>query len=150
MGDLVYFKYTDHCTRCHQAFADDAVMFMEHETIVYQLLGEGEYAFPITDVQTVPVCESCLSVKEQAETRHEVACLGCGHCMSLGNNWRVTVCSDRCAQRVRRASRRTKSITCTVCKTVFETARTDAKFCSGPCRQWSYRLRQKVMGKTQD
>ena len=139
----VYIKYTDHCTRCHQPIADDAVMFMVRETIAWQIIsGEGADAIPITNVETVPVCERCLSVKEQAEYRHDVKCLGCSHRMSITTYNPARVCSDRCAQRVRRRRRRIKNVKCTVCKTDFKTARADARFCSGQCRQWAYRLRQ--------
>lgn len=144
MTAYAYFKLAGHCTRCHAEFSAEAAAFMVRENVVWQTLGEGEFSVAISNQETVPVCEPCTTVKEQAADRTEITCGGCGQRMLVGRDWRTRHCSDRCAQRVRRKIRRFKNATCAVCKTAFKPARSDAKFCSSQCRQWSYRLRRSV------
>jgi hypothetical protein len=150
----VYFPPSGgHCTRCRKPFAADAPAFMVRELVGYGLIGSEEkgYAYLGSEWATVPVCEPCGTVKEQADAgqhgQKETVCKSCGirmiHC-----DWsyyrRHNVCTPRCAQRVRRRARREQrpEQTCTVCKTMFQPKRADAKFCSSACRQWAYRLRK--------
>ena len=60
----------------------------------------------------------------------------------LGGRPTCHTCCNACLRRAVRKKRRIKDLTCTVCKEEFATARKDAKYCSGACRQWAYRLRE--------
>jgi hypothetical protein len=55
----------------------------------------------------------------------------------------VLTCSEACARRIRRDLRqRTRPLVrCCACRESFQPTRSDARTCSSPCRQWSYRQR---------
>ena len=82
-------------------------------------------------------------------------CLGCGETIKVPQNWRrgpkssssqiivgALCCSNRCHQRARRKYRERWPQRCGVCKNQFTPSRTDARYCSDPCRQWAYRRRK--------
>jgi hypothetical protein len=117
----------DHCARCRKIFGQGETIFVVRKRIVYQV--------------PIPVCDLCVRARERTTSVHEGMCQGCGRRILSYNQ--KTVCSERCAQRVRRAWRhRERSLTaCTVCKSSFGPARKNAKFCSHACRQHDYRIR---------
>jgi hypothetical protein len=132
-----YFKLAGHCTRCGDPFGGNhATAFMVREYVVWQVLG-GIAA--LCQYETAPVCEACVTVKEQANATVATTCKGCGLPM-LAPEWRIKqTCSTRCAQRELRLRLRHKKRMCATCGLKFETTRTDAKFCSGACRKMAYR-----------
>ena len=97
-----------------------------------------------------PLCGQCASPEELAYAHATGECPGCGIAMCFSPRdayaTRWVACSTRCYQRAWRRSRRVKQRTCEVCQTTFSTARTDARFCSGVCRQWAFRLRRRATG----
>jgi hypothetical protein len=121
------------CTRCH-----------------YEL---GETAYMVRETRYVPVCEVCVTGAERNYQRDWVTCAGCGRRLSVPR-WRTsrltslmdgghparTTCNNACLRRALRKKRRAKCRVCTVCRDEFTSARGDAKYCSGVCRQWAYRL----------
>jgi hypothetical protein len=105
----------------------------------------SDTAFMTTDKWdgAVPVCESCAT-NLKAELRRPMECPGCGLVLSVptSREWRhIKACSNICYQRGRRKSQRFKQLVCETCKTAFQSSRKDAKFCSGACRQLTYRRR---------
>jgi hypothetical protein len=64
-------------------------------------------------------------------------CAGCG--CRRGVNFVKGQCWA-CYQRAWRAARRHKQRPCSVCGQMFDTTRTDARFCSNACRQKDYRF----------
>jgi hypothetical protein len=137
---MVYFKQAGRCTRCKEPFGGNRVTaFMVSETIAWTVLGGGGYQMALTQREIVPVCEACATVSEQAAAARSVNCKGCGMPMLTREYWRGVTCSSRCAQRWLRLRRREKRRICQACGLQFKTARTDAKFCAGACRQKAHR-----------
>jgi hypothetical protein len=100
----------------------------------------------------------CKDCRSRDDAHSEVACAFCKRPMhdtvfrSCGFQLRHYSCCRRCemsdtnsrvnaAARERRAAARGPSRQCEVCGEAFETKRSDAKFCSGMCRQKAYRRR---------
>jgi hypothetical protein len=136
-----YFIKADHCTRCHEPLASSA--YMVRNRVVVRMIGDD---FHIYRKQKVPVCEACTAPAEAALCVNNKPCPGCGLGMKCDGN--VRYCSERCAKRLLRQRRqhwRPKKF-CAVCKTSFKPKRSDAEFCSGPCRQWAYRRRRAPSG----
>jgi hypothetical protein len=90
-----------------------------------------------------PVCDSCVSPKEQDAAKKQAPCLGCGQRMMLPGHGKA-ICSNRCAQRARRAARRASvRAHCANCGVMFTPSRSDARHCSNACRQAAYRAKDK-------
>jgi hypothetical protein len=131
-----YWVQAGHCTRCEEPFSGNrATAFMVAEYVCWQVLGD----WALCQHETVPVCDACVTPKEQAAATRSIACKGCGMPMLTREQWQGVTCSERCAQRERRLRNRHKSRVCVTCGLRFKTTRTDAKFCSGACRQKAYR-----------
>jgi hypothetical protein len=87
------------------------------------------------------VCAGCVTPGEAAEATVASVCEGCGQLMM--SPVVVATCSDRCAQRERRARRRqSRRLFCANCGDVATGLNRDAKFCSARCRQAAYRRRK--------
>jgi len=95
-----------------------------------------------------PVCKECSG--NTWRYRNPKPCEGCQRSVyrEQGNrDHRRCFCCDACRKRVavvdaREKRRRTRSTQqCATCGEMFEPPRTDAKFCSSPCRQRAYRTR---------
>jgi len=141
-----YFKRAGHCTRCHTAFGANATVYMVMEHVVYALIGPPGDELAVGQHQTVPVCEKCLTVREQPHSgvRFEtMTCGGCGCRMAFDSKLRVSACSERCAQRIRRGRKQRMGTdrTCQ-CGKAFTPARSDSLFCSVACKQRAYRRRR--------
>jgi hypothetical protein len=139
---MAYFKYTDHCTRCHALLAEDAIAFMVSEDVIWQVIGAPGDQLGMFQSEVVPVCFACLTEHEATQLNlSEKICQGCGRKMMVPPKYSGAFCSTRCAARARRARGRMKAQRCIVCHKSFQTTRTDASFCSNACRQHAYRLR---------
>lgn len=134
---VVYIKKNDHCTRCHKPF-NSRLMFMVRECVAWKTFSNE---FAVTNTEIVPVCGGGATTAESAQATRQATCKGCNAPMLTPPSWQKDICSSRCEQRAHRARRRTPSRPCAVCKIEFVPKRSDAKFCSGACRQWAYRLR---------
>jgi hypothetical protein len=152
--------HTDHCTQCGARFRRRDTLYMVQRDVPWSWS-----AFEGTTYSTVPVCEVCIKDSGDfgcdydgtadeleityfapgLETAFERACEGCGRRMLTPRDahYIPTVCSTRCAQRVRRRHRQQQrpKIACGVCKTMFRPKRADAAYCSSGCRQKAYRTR---------
>jgi hypothetical protein len=138
---MTYFKNAGHCTRCGEPFITDTSVYMVREEVAWAVYGDTAF----TQQETVPVCAGCATVKEQAHAVVSLECQGCRQRMLAYDSFqRIVICSDRCAQRLRRKLRREnrEPQTCSICKLSFQPKRSDARFCSNACRQWAYRLRR--------
>ena len=94
----------------------------------------------------VPTCEECAPEKDKASlAQHGVVtnCPGCGIQVTHDWRWLRRCCSESCARRLRRkrAQESRQQRPCTVCQAMFRPRRSDAEYCSSPCRQWAYRRR---------
>jgi hypothetical protein len=154
---MPYFKRSGHCTRCEERFDVDATVFMVREILIMGACSTGARSYLRT---TVAVCEKCLTDEEQEKLRlllmtspnpkrqlHiETTCGGCGQRIMTvakprkGQRWPVRVCSDRCAQRIRRrpAGKWLVERKCQ-CGELFMPKRSDAIYCSAACKQRAYR-----------
>ena len=103
-----YLKQAGHCTRCEAPFAADAIIYMVREVVVWAVFdGEG-----LSQMETVAVCEKCLTVTEQTQSTEAGNCGGCGHRLMLatkpkyrdGRQYAFTACCNRCAQGIRRSN----------------------------------------------
>ena len=138
-----YFKNAGHCTRCGEPFGGNATAYMVRERIIWRWHGDGH---PMDGIfwqfETVPVCDPCVTEAERENAAADTACEGCGQRMRCHKYDPRTVCSDRCAQRVRRRRHRASvRAVCTVCNETFTPKRGDARCCSNTCRQRAYRQR---------
>jgi hypothetical protein len=135
----VYFKNAGHCTRCDEPFGGNATAYMVREDVAWTVL-DGYTA--LTQQETVPVCDACVTAQELAKATIDATCVGCGQRMRLNIHWRKATCSNRCEQRERRKRYRAQVRNlCTICFKTFQPKRGDAKFCSSACRQRAYRRR---------
>ncbi|SRR5712692_7367009 len=129
------------CGLCGSALAADAPVWLE-----------GIYGGPnifghITRWQA-PVCEGCHL--KQARWCTPQPCEGCGrpvHYRPSYRRRRHVHCSARCAWTATNRRRSTATAAarrkaCTVCGTVFDAPRRDARTCSPACRQRAYRQRR--------
>ena len=105
--------------------------------------------------ERVSICGLCWVDSNAPSTVKKLKCLGCGETIKVPLNWRTgpksafsqiivgaLCCSNRCHQRARRMHRDRWPQRCEVCKEQFTPRRTDALYCSDPCRQWAYRRRK--------
>ena len=103
--------------------------------------------------ERVSICGLCWKAEHRREPRERFsrACAGCGEpMMILGlSGWHDAVCSNRCHQRHRRKLNRPR-LRCAACKKYFTATRTDARFCSNACRQWTYRRRERTATNYRD
>jgi hypothetical protein len=143
--------------RCHYC----AVPFESDETVVIVRGSERNHPFLIVPLEWVSVCVACAEPDELKAACYQTVCEGCGQPM-LTPNWVPSfssifsasrpgsrVCSARCAQRYRRRQRESRDeVRCSVCNIGFRPRRADARFCSGACRQWAYRLRNHLTATT--
>ena len=128
------------CQYCGVNFAPDETVIMVRDWWLY-----GDWA---------SVCAGCADPEELAASKRRDTCRGCGQPMLIPRRQsrlnprtgecraiRSQVCGKRCEQRYRRQLQREsrKEVHCTVCALPFVPKRSDAKFCSGACRQWTYR-----------
>jgi hypothetical protein len=142
-----YREVAGRCTRCHYLFDGPAYMVLDGaESINGRALGW----------HVSPVCTTCVTREERDAPHRNSDCPGCGRLLYFplrrvsrrtslsGGDQRplATTCSNACFRRSLRKKRRIKNLTCTVCKEKFASVRKDAKYCSGACRQWAYRLRE--------
>jgi hypothetical protein len=154
-----YLEMVGRCTRCHYQLGDEAYLVREQvQGTSYFHKDDVNFEHPLfATVRStlVPVCRMCTWDEELAHNRYWVNCAGCDRRLSVprwktgrvaslmggGHPTRHT-CNNACLRRALRKKRRVKDLTCTVCKEEFASARKDAKYCSGACRQWAYRLRE--------
>ena len=131
---VLYFKRAGHCARCAQPFGDRTTAYMAAEIFVVResagaAVRRREIAF---------VCAGCVTPGEAAEATVANVCEGCGQLMQ--SPVAVAICSDRCAQRARRARRRREGRqVCAGCGKAFVPGRAGARFCENACRQSAYR-----------
>ena len=130
----------DHCTRCEEPFAFGVPAFVVSERLICEVLPNG---VGIWKAERAPVCERCLTPKD-GPFPHEATCAGCGRGLRYRGRRPVSACSSHCAQRARRRFRKRLPLArhCTVCGESFQPTRTDARYCSSPCRQAAYRRRR--------
>ena len=133
----VHYRNGDgHCARCSGELLRVIIVRTPH--------GDGG---PGAHMHLKPLCGQCATPHETAYADTTAACPGCGIMMNFSRRDAYTTrwiaCSTRCYQRAWRSSHRIKTRTCEVCRTEFPSPRKDARFCSGACRQWQYRLRRK-------
>jgi hypothetical protein len=91
-----------------------------------------------------PVCSSC---KSEYEAFYARSCDACGRPVhNLYSTYRrLTFCSEVCQTKARAAQARNTrreargSQTCEGCSKIFNSTRTDARFCSVACKQRAYR-----------
>jgi hypothetical protein len=135
------------CGLCGKAFGAGAVMWRGETTVSRD---PGAYPF------LVPMCDQCRSrdpaLAWDAEWTDPEPCESCGRPVRnrkpLSPRRRYVTCSEACRLRVqrsreseRRALARLK--VCATCHEPFEASRSDAKYCSAPCRQKAYRRRRR-------
>jgi hypothetical protein len=138
MDGICYQERAGHCTRCWEKFGGNLTAYMVWERTVWEAIGES----CIHQDKWTPVCDACASPKELAATTKHATCAGCGQRLMVCPNAAISTCSNRCAQRRRRARRRTAArAVCDACNLVFTPKRSDARFCSDACRQRAYRER---------
>jgi hypothetical protein len=147
-------KYTwwpqphEHCQRCGNAMGENETAFMVRQRVAIANYGTEDDPFPLTDWLPVPICQTCLTPKEQAQDRVESICAGCSRLLSIPDGVTCTkrwiYCSDRCRRRMARKTHRQKLRLCKTCGNSFQSPRKDARYCSSACRQWSYRRRRSV------
>jgi predicted nucleic acid-binding Zn ribbon protein len=154
-GPSLLCRKRNHCAVCAQPFAPGAIKYLG------QRIGR-RWRSPIgncprVQIDTVPLCESCLNQSEREMLEQPVwaeyrwydsaePCPGCGHPMRLGfpssrRGRTRRVCSVACALKLYRAKRRVTTAICPVCTEAFEPRRKDSLYCSSACRQLAYRQR---------
>jgi hypothetical protein len=119
--------------------------------VAFMVKSKGWWFWPFD-----PVCSICVTPRERERHAIERDCRGCGQRMMFAevrrHHWYRPrpeplcrfVCSDQCYQRDRpqaSASGEAADVH-RLPGHVHAQARRDAKFCSGPCRQWTYRRRK--------
>jgi hypothetical protein len=129
-----------HCAQCRQALAAT-------DPVWRKSLYMGPGFFGSRRDTIAPCCRRCTPAKA-GEYLGPEPCGGCGRPVYTEDDRRMRVrviCSDKCRQQVRareaRELRRLDPIPCETCGEIFEPARSDARFCSGACKQAAYRRR---------
>ncbi len=127
-------KAPTHCRRCQGALADTVIIVPQD---------------PLVWTKLLHVCEQCATQEELNWAKTQVICPGCSRTLFVPYQWnahRRRYCCDDCGERARHKARRIsrkagrmKTHVCPVCKSEFQSARRDARFCSNACRQWTYR-----------
>jgi hypothetical protein len=139
---VLYFKRAGHCTRCAQPFGDRTTAYMVAE--IWRARESAGAAVMRREITLV--CAGCVTPGEAAEATVASVCEGCGQLML--SPVAVATCSDRGAQRERRARRRrARRQFCPVCYEAF-LARRAAQYCSNACRQRGYRRRKAAKAAT--
>lgn len=134
----VFIERAGHCTRCWTPFGGNLTAWMVWERTAWEIFGDGA----VHQDKFTPVCDACVTPKEQARATKNSSCLGCGQRMAVDPRFAVRVCSNRCEQRERRARKRSgRRATCANCGSIFPPKRRDVRFCSNACRQAAYRRR---------
>jgi hypothetical protein len=128
-----------HCAQCRQAIGAG-------DPIWRKPLHMGPGFFGGSRYWIAPCCRRCTP--HQEDYLGPRPCGGCGRPVYTKDDRRVRLrilCSDKCKQQVQareaRELRRLDPIPCELCGEVFEPARSDARFCSGACKQIAYRRR---------
>jgi hypothetical protein len=136
-------KTCSHCAKCGCTLTPEAAVWITSLPIK-PLFGQRVWYL------AAPVCEQCAGPRARSRPARP-----CEHCQRLVHHqnrfrgWR-TFCCETCesAVHVREArARRAKARgtrQCETCGETFEPTRTDARFCSSPCRQRAYRRRKAV------
>jgi len=137
-----YRRTSGHCQRCFAPIVGGQTVVMVREHLIYEELAGGRC---ICTEEWVAVCSACAKPAERAAATKEDFCRACMQQVMRPPEWRVrvTVCSNRCAQRYRRRQKsdRRLSLPCSECGTRFRPNRSDARYCSAACRQRAYRDR---------
>jgi hypothetical protein len=126
------------CARCHHPLGNAAYMVKEtvYAGAIAADLGGYQRSF-------VPVCPECATFEElDNQYRQRVVCGGCGRQLRVPAGRYRWFCDDACRRVAGRRDRRYKQLICKGCNTSFTSARVDAEFCSGACRQRAYRQRR--------
>jgi len=98
----------------------------------------------------VPFCETCVSGFHPSWMEMRTTPIACaGGCGALVSSWgleRFVACSSRCAEITQRERRLVshEPRACEGCGEEFTPTRSDARYCSGACRQEAYRKRKLV------
>lgn len=125
------------CTRCWGAIGGNAAANMVWERVAHTMFVGGLAVH--TDKWT-PVCDACLTVKEQAAATRTRICVECAQRMTAPLTCVSEVCSSRCYQRRLRARHRASArAVCATCAQGFAPKRSDARYCSNACRQKAFR-----------
>jgi hypothetical protein len=131
------------CARCRKRVSDGAPIWRVS-------IGYGLMYYPPA-VQSW--CAACAATLAGRRWHPEQPCEQCGRPVFFTASRRIplhAVCGDACRSAVKLAQARTRrartsrqrQATCMACGTLFSPRRTDALFCSSPCRQRAYRQRQ--------
>jgi hypothetical protein len=152
------------CARCHKSVPDGAPIWRVS-------VGYGGMYYPPAVQSWCAVCSATLAHRlpdfaenwSEGERQRllasyppqwhpERSCDQCGRPVFFDVSRRIplhAVCGDICRSavklaqaRARRARRFRPQATCSICGKLFRPIRTDARFCSGTCRQRAYRQRQ--------
>jgi hypothetical protein len=138
---VAYPRTSGRCLRCRAPFAPEQIVIMVHEHLIAEVIGNA----CTHTTEWVTICTVCATVAEQAAATRKCPCRGCAQPMLSPTSLKAhqLVCSNRCAQRVRRGQRRAcrTMIHCSACGSAFRPKRSDARFCSAACKQKAYRLR---------
>jgi hypothetical protein len=138
---VAYPRTSGRCLRCRAPFMPEQVVVMAHEHLIAEVIGNA----CVYTTEWVTICPACATVAEQRAATHECQCRGCAQPMLSPASLKAhqLVCSNRCAQRVRRRQRQARRamIHCGACGSAFRPTRSDARFCSRACKQKAYRLR---------
>jgi hypothetical protein len=156
-----FYGKAEYCQHCGKVFAPGEMAY-----IIWDLWPPDRFKD-----HWAAVCNTCFdNVVEGGDIDapdpkqyHKQTCKGCGRQMFAprrgyrryrdhrGNTVHVRtnhvvtaeVCSNRCAQRVRRRLKRAArdKVNCTECGKSFQPKRSDTQFCSNACRQKAYRQR---------
>jgi hypothetical protein len=118
------------------------------ETVWRLRLPAGTSPVSRRDVTWVaPACAACLPSARWATVPRR-PCEGCGRrvvdcCRSRSR--RITSCCERRRRRAwnRRRITKRREVVCASCGQRFRPSRTDAWYCSGPCRQKAWRARRR-------
>ena len=129
------------CAKCGAGLAADAPVWRQAMSLGRTLFGGWSYT-------VAPVCERCRS--DYRDYRRPLPCEGCGrsvHQEYSRRSHRRTFCCKACEKAVRATAARQRrsdaraTRQCEACGETFDPPRTDARFCSSPCRQRAYRRR---------
>jgi hypothetical protein len=130
------------CARCGGAVPTGAPIWRSSQSLGYGPFGRWRY-------MRGPVCEQCVG--PTARSRPARPCEHCQRSVHQPNDFRShrrTFCCELCERAARAtAARQQRSDArdtrpCEDCGEIFEPTRTDARFCSSPCRQRAYRKRR--------
>ena len=135
------------CNWCREKFEPGQVRFIIDDAIEASPCWER-----------VSICGPCWEnygpqdAPNEPRKRFERTCAGCGEPIMISggyhrSGWHDVVCSNRCHQRHRRKLHRPRR-KCGTCEKRFTAVRTDARYCSNACRQWTYRKRKREVSSS--